>query len=519
MRRRDFLKSSGLAALSLSLPGAYGTAGISASSGMPSANEGSRPIDVKVNIKPVCSSRVHLEAYEGPCRWGEVDEAEEAGERAVWDHGRPLDALTREAELQDAKQSCERFVSSIEENLTPEGHMLDPAFITFHEGDVISDTDWKKLEADLDKTDVFLITYRVPGIEKYEKPVMMLGEGITNVDIAAYMRSLGLEGYAPYDWEELNHLIRLLQVRKAIRQTRLLVVSDRADQLPYGVYSVCSLQDMKHKLGVDSKVVSYEEFFREMTQTGNNPQEKTAIESLTQALADNALKVHMDRNYIRNDVTFYRTVRRLLEKYDCSAFTIRCFELCGSQIPARRNFVPCLTHSLLKDAAIPSGCEGDTNALLAMMVTMYVSKKSAYMGNPTFDRAKDIVRIHHDVPGRKMRGFQTPDLEYELRSFTSGGWGTTVRYDFSLDAGQTVTLARFDPTATTLLISEGTIIEGFGVNKVGCSMGADIKVPDAAEFFEKQKMTGHHLAMVYSDITEDLRELGAIMGFEVIEVA
>ncbi len=517
MQRRDFLKASGLAALSLSMSPAFGTSG-AAPPGISQAGGGNRPIDVKVNIKPICSSRVHLEAYEGPCRWGEAGEPEDIGERAAWDHGRPLDALTREAELEDAKQSCDRFVRSIEENLTDEGHMLDPAFITFHEGDVISDADWKKLEADLDQTDVFLITYRVPGIEKYKKPVMMLGEGITNVDIAAYMRSLGLEGYAPYDWEELNQLVRLLQVRKAVQHTRLLVVSDRADQLPYGVYSVCSLESMKTRFGMDSTVVSYEEFFNEMPRISGDSREKSAIENLTRSLVNNARNVHMDQNYIRNDVTFYRTVRRLMEKYGCSAFTIRCFELCGSRIPARKNFVPCLTHSLLKDAGVPSGCEGDTNALLAMMIAMYVSKKSAYMGNPTFDREKDIVRIHHDVPGLKMRGFQTPDLEYELRSFTSGGWGTTVRYDFSLDAGQTVTLARFDPTAAKLLISAGIIIEGFGVNKVGCSMGVHIKVPNAADFFEKQKITGHHLAMVYSDITGELKAAGEIMNFEVMEI-
>jgi len=29
---------------------------------------------------------------------------------------------------------------------------------------------------------------------------------------------------------------------------------------------------------------------------------------------------------------------------------------------------------------------------------------------------------------------------------------------------------------------------------------------------------GHHLAMVYGDYTEDLRGLGKIVGFEVVEV-
>ena len=45
---------------------------------------------------------------------------------------------------------------------------------------------------------------------------------VTNVDISAYLRSRDLEGYTPLDLGELNHLISLLQVRKAIRRTKIL---------------------------------------------------------------------------------------------------------------------------------------------------------------------------------------------------------------------------------------------------------------------------------------------------------
>ena len=102
-------------------------------------------------------------------------------------------------------------------------------------------------------------------------------------------------------------------------------------------------------------------------------------------------------------IYFYLTTRSLMEKFNCNAFTSSCFELCSTQIPEKKKFVPCLTHTLLKDEGFPSSCEEDISVLLAMAILMYISKKSSYMGNPRVVD-KNTIRIIHDVPGIKMKG-------------------------------------------------------------------------------------------------------------------
>jgi len=150
---------------------------------------------------------------------------------------------------------------------------------------------------------------------------------------------------------------------------------------------------------------------------------------------------------------------------------------------------------------------------------MYISGKSAYMGNSyLLDKDKNIIAVHHDVPGLKMKGFNKPDLPYEIRNFTVGGWGATIRYDFSRDKGETVTLARFNPTATKLFVARGEIVGCGGFDKVGCSLRAEIKVSDAVKLFHEEAEFGHHLAMVYGDYVNMLKDLGKIIGFNVIEV-
>ena len=106
-----------------------------------------------------------------------------------------------------------------------------------------------------------------------------------------------------------------------------------------------------------------------------------------------------------------------MDKYSCHAFTIDCFELCSSMHPWRRRFTPCLTHALLKDTGYPSACEGDINALLAMMVEMYLSRKAVYMGNPDVDVDKNTLSLHHSVASLKMKGLDKSDSYYEIDGF------------------------------------------------------------------------------------------------------
>jgi len=177
----------------------------------------------------------------------------------------------------------------------------------------------------------------------------------------------------------------------------------------------------------------------------------------------------------------------------------------------------CLTHTLLKSMAIPSACEADFNVALAIGLLTYVARKSVHMGNTAaVDLAANTVRIGHDVPGLRMHGFDAPEVPYELRNFTVGGWGVTVRYDFNRDAGTPVTLARFDPTGTRLLVAEGELLGGDGVDQIGCSLSAHVRLRDIRDFFEKQMDFGHHIALVYGSYGDDLQRLARIMGVDIV---
>ena len=464
-----------------------------------------RPIDVKVNVKPVFAQLVHSGTYEGPCRVGREED------------------LAPEAERQKGRAQFEEYTRDLRENSGRDVRLLEPVYMEWGDDFVLPEAELAKLEPDVHDADLVLIAPsglpQYPAIaiaQRYGKPVGMMG-WVASVDVAAYLRSRGLEGYAFLDYEHLKRVLSLLKVRKAFRRTRILVAAEGNTRVPTGVVSsIWDLEGLKRRYGVDYTCVSAMDLIYGMDDLGEA--ERQQAEELANRLIENAEDVHMSREDVLRSVEFYLTVRRALDAYECNAFVIPCFEICVKQVLAERRVTFCLTHSLLKDRGIPSACEADTNVLMAIAMLMYLSGKSVYMGNSYLvDRGENILAVHHDVPGLKMKGLDEPDLPYEIRNFTVGGWGATIRYDFSRDIGAPVTLARFDPTGTRVLVVKGEMAGSGGVNQVGCALSAHIKVRDIVDLFHKEMGFGHHLAVVYGDYVQDVKELGEIMGLQVVE--
>jgi hypothetical protein len=158
------------------------------------------------------------------------------------------------------------------------------------------------------------------------------------------------------------------------------------------------------------------------------------------------------------------------------------------------------------------------NLLITVMSFVYLARRSVHMGNLFIkDRENNVLEILHDVPGLKMQGFDQPDLPFELRNFTYSGWGATVRYDFARDKSQPVTIGRFDPKGERLLITRGEIVGGAGVDQISCTLSAYVQVKDIDDFFHKAADFGNHSVMLYGDYSGQLRRLGEIIPFEVVE--
>lgn len=474
-------------------------------------------MDVKVNVKPVLSNMVHSDVWEGPCRVGEPFELEPS------------------YEIRAGKEQFKVWTKELRKNLDSCANILEPVYLEFDESFVVSEQEMDKLRADADEVDIFLITYRVPGIEQFNKPISMINLGPTPVDIVAFYRDVGLEGYMAHDYEEYNYLLRLLQVRKAIAATKFLVLS-ATEQVPASVNSsIPDLFGLYQRYGIRNNRIAFRNVFDVMDKMDVTPE----MEALADQILGGAKACGISREFVLQDVKYYSAIRQMMEKLGCNAFTTSCKELCASRLPMKHKCTPCLAHSLNKDDRIPSACEEDINVLMAEMIFMYLTRKSVFMGNPvlvlkgsksveqlgmpkllfnpdmTFD--EDVLEIHHAVPGLKMEGYDQPDMSYELGHFTNEGFGSKIQVDMSKASTKTVTLGRFNRRGDKMLVATAEIL-GCVFKDTYCSPVVYYRVKGGARELRQalaKGCYGHHLAVVYGDCTKDVQALGEVVGFDV----
>ena len=474
-------------------------------------------IDVKINVKPIFSNVVHTSVWEGPCRVGTPEE------------------LSPEYESRAGREQCRVWAEALRKNLAGCANVLQPAYIEYPESFYVSDESFDLLKPDLEETDIFLISYRLPGLERLGKPMSMINNGPAPVDLGAFYADIGHAFYFAHDYGEYNEILSLLQVKKAIANTKLLVLT-ACEQFPVSVNSSNpDIFGLNLRYGIRSARRSIKDVFQVMARLD--------VEARVSAKADELLggagEANITKEWISSDLRYYEAVKAMMEELGCNAFTTACKELCATRLPMEHKCTPCLTHSLLKDSGIPTACEEDLNAWMAVMVMMYLTRQSVFMGNPSLVHAharpvedlgmnrllsgpaegfdEDVLEIRHAVPSLKLEGFDQPDMPYDIGHFTLAGWGAKIQIDLSNGYTNIVTIGRFSRDGRRMMITRGEIL-GCALRDIECSPAVYYRVEGGARAFRHalaEGRYGHHLAVVYGDCTKRLKELGKVVGFEV----
>jgi len=482
-------------------------------------------VNKKLNVMPVYSNIVHRYPYEGPCRTGEAEK------------------LSPEY---DKRIGLETF-NFLKENLKiiypKDVNLLDPVLLTWTDEFMLRDEQIKIFESNLDKIDIFLLSgnlsqyIAVKIAEKYRKPIGIVG-CCASTDATAYLKSIGLEAYGYIDYHDSVSHFALLRTKKGIASTKVLSVL-KGDLVSKGVVSgIRNLNYLTQKYGISFKFINAEEVLDEVSNLDNDGVNQAR--KIADYLIENAKFCYVKRDYVINSSKFYVAIKRLLEKYECNAFTIPCFEICATRRLDNDKYTFCLAHTLLKEEGIPSACEADVNALFAMDILMNITNSAPHMGNlhplsttnsisyinlkhenfkkelKKLKKLDNLIYIFHAVPTRYMKGRDKKPANYGIQAFTNSGWGATIRYDYNQDIGKEITFLRVDPTGTKMFAANAKILGDIGFKEIGCATGFYAQVNDVKDFFKKEIQFGHHYAWVYGNITEKLKELAEIICMEII---
>ena len=449
-------------------------------------------MNTKLIVRPIVGCLTHSHFWEGPCRAGYRED------------------MTVEAESAAADQAFEA-AKKVLEGATEEIHFLEAVDARYDEKFIVGKDVFAKIEEDMDQVDFFLcMNWRIPKLERYKKPIVILQNGNEGIDFAAYCRNIGVEAYVAMDIRDLNEIAHLLWVKKAVSETRALVLT-AGGQPTFGIQSLIRDPEvLRQRYGFEVIKLPFREIFKYMDQITDEE-----AKPIADRIINGSKETKVNTDWFINDVKYYLAAKKMMDIYDCNAFSTACHELCTSEIPQERKFTPCMCHSLMKDEGIPSGCEEDLNALLAMTILQYAARRPAFMGNPNHE-TDELLRIHHAVPALCMNGYGTKPLEYKLWAFTGQGFGGKLQVDFTENEQDHVTLARFNPAGDTVCVKVGQVLRS-EYDEVYCSPYYYIQMDDARRYMHHLAGFGHHQVLVFGDYMQELKDLAEIMNFKVLE--
>ena len=307
------------------------------------------------------------------------------------------------------------------------------------------------------------------------------------------------------DWGEIDRVVRLMRVAPRLRQTRIIVIRG-----PLGTPLACSADEIKKRLGAEIVPITVEQTLQEHKAIDI----KLAEQEAERYWFSQAGKiVEPSREEIINSARFYLAIKNIMTKERAQAVTS---SNCMGE-PAKG----CLAFSKLNDLGLVGACEGDMDSTLTMLIFDYAFGVPGFITDPVFDTAKNALIHFHCTCATKMDGPAGKRLPFAIRNQSDSHGGVSLEVENRV--GQPVTCAKFIDL-DTMIISTGKIIE-VTHDDLGCRTQFVTEVADARKMFlnwgagvlKGDVMTLLHRAVFYGDRMQDIKNLGILMGFNVVE--
>lgn len=340
--------------------------------------------------------------------------------------------------------------------------------------------------------DAELIYVRTGGTENAFKavfprlagPVRLLTSGASNslaasMEILSFLRQNGregeiLHGSAAYIAERIAALSRASRARRRLQGSRAGVVGRPSDWL---IASESDRAAVKERLGIELVDIPIEELITEIHSGLCEGPSGFPLKSVkysvnrkvTQKVFDGALDI-------------YSALKRLIDRYELSAVTVRCFDL----LEAVGN-TGCIALALLNAEGIPAGCEGDIPTLLTMCVSNALFDVPGFMANPSrMDPSTgEMIFAHCTVPLNMLRNYSY-DTHFE------SGIGVAVKGE--LPEGP-VTLFKMAPGLDRCFTAEAGLIKNLSEKSL-CRTQVLLRLEDRSlcrDYFLKDPIGNHHV--------------------------
>lgn len=207
-------------------------------------------------------------------------------------------------------------------------------------------------------------------------------------------------------------------------------------------------------------------------------------------------------NSVKSIIKYYLVFRKLIKEYKANALTLNCFNFIS-----RRGITPCLPLAILNSEGIPAACEEDYHSLLLLALSLKLTGKPGWIGNPSAIDGNTIVFAHCTIAFSLAKRVQLlPHFETGLPVAISGEVGL-----------ERVLLTRLSYDYKELIVYEGEIVKSGLLSKNRCRTQIHLKLSKLKpqDFIETAR-GNHHVIIPSSEVCNELEYIGKLLRLKVV---
>lgn len=301
---------------------------------------------------------------------------------------------------------------------------------------------------------------------KSRRPFYLLTSGKSNslaasMEILSYLRQHGIageiiHGSTAYIAQRIKVLAAIETACRRLQGAQLGIIGEPSDWL---ISSHADKQTVKERLGITLVDIPMQ----------------TLIDKVDDGVATEPALVGAER--------IYEALKKMVETYRLSGFTIRCFDL----LTAVKN-TGCLALAKLNAEGYVAGCEGDVPAMLSMMIVRALLGISGFQANPsTIDpETGEMLFAHCTIPFDMVE-------RYEYDTHFESGIGVGIRG--YMKEGP-VTIFKMAGDLSRYFVAEGMLVRNQAKSDL-CRTQQVIQLSDKSQtaYFMKNPIGNHHIIM------------------------
>lgn len=320
--------------------------------------------------------------------------------------------------------------------------------------------------------------------DKLEDPIILLSNGKNNslpasLEIKTYINqhdksSLLLTGDEESIADGIRNASSVFGAMHSINNTNLGVIGKPSDWL---IASQVDYKMVKEKYGINLIDIPMLELEIEVKKKiiGDVPH------------LEQFQKKFKNKEVLDGALYFYSALKRIVERYNLSGFTLRCFDLLGHY----KN-TSCLAFGILNEEGITAACEGDVPSLLTMYFVKALTGMPSFQSNPSTVNFKEnsILFAHCTLPLNMTQ-------KYSLTTHFESGFGIGIKGEMPLGKISVLKLAPSLKGEESVGFS-GNIKKNLSLPNY-CRTQIEVEPEEGGIFSLFKDNFGNHMIITYAD--------------------